>query len=130
MQRARSVIEKQGVRIVLVHMLDDQRAADLFAQYGLSHVDRISDPDLKLYHAFALKRGGVGDVMGPKIWWKGFKATFLGGHLPGKPGGDVFQLGGAFLVHQGEIVRAFRPDNSAVHPDFAEFSACTLPDAE
>jgi len=105
-------------------MADDDRAKQLFAKYGMDDVSRISDPGRRLYEAFALQRGTAGQVMGPRIWWKGFKTTVLRGFLPGKPTGDVFQLPGTFLVHEGEILRAHRPDNTADHPDFVEFAVC------
>lgn len=123
----REQIESHNVRIVLVHMMGDAEASNLFTKYGLDDVPRVSDPDQELYQAFELKRGKITQVMGPAVWWKGFKTTILRGHLPGIPKGDVFQLPGTFLVADGEIVRAFRPENSAEHPDYAEFAACELP---
>ena len=126
LRRQRAAIEESGTQIVLVHMMSDERAAAMFGKYGFGDVPRISDPDRKLYEAFELKRGGIGQVMGPRVWWKGFKSTILKGHLPGKPGHDVFQLPGAFLVMDGEIVRAFRPETSADHPDYAELAACRI----
>ena len=127
LQADRKMIEQQGVRIVLVHMTTEEQAAALFAKYGLDDVPRVSDPERKLYESFELKRGKAHQVMGPRVWWKGFKTTILRGHLPGIPEGDVFQLPGAFLVAEGEIVQAFRPDNSADHPDYVEFATCELP---
>lgn len=123
----RKTIEARGTRIVLVHMFEDASAAKLLAKYGLDDVPRISDPQRTLYEAFELKRGKVSQVVGPGVWWKGFRTTVLGRHLPGVPEGDVLQLPGAFVVHDGEIVRAFRAENSADRPDFEEFAACELP---
>lgn len=126
LQQQRQAIEAAGTRIVLVHMMPDDEAAEMFGGYGLDDVARISDPERKLYEAFELKRGGVSQVMGPRVWWQGFKTTILKGHLPGAPGGDVFQLPGAFLVKEGELLRAFRPDTSAEHPDYTELAACPV----
>jgi peroxiredoxin len=130
LRRDRGAIEAAGTRIVLVHMTADESAKTLFAKYGLDDVPRVADPERKLYAAFELKRGTAGQVMGPRVWWKGFRTTFLRGHLPGIPEGDVFQLPGTFLVADGEILRAFRTDDSAGHPDYAEFATCELPDRE
>lgn len=109
------------MRIVLVHPGSEENAASLFAKYDLDDVPRVADAELKLYGEFELKRGSVGQFAGPGIWWKGFKTTILRGHLPGKPDGDVKQLPGTFLYHNGEVLRAHRPDISAEHPDFVEF---------
>ena len=125
--KARESIEAQGVQIVLVHMMNDAQAESMFAKYHLDDVARISDPDQELYAAFELTRGGMGEVMGPRIWWRGFRTTFLQGNTPGKPEGDVFQLPGTFLVYRGEILKAYRSKDSADKPDYADFAACELP---
>lgn len=124
LQQDRSDIEEVGTQIVLVHLMSDEEAARLFAQYKLDDVPRISDPAQELYRAFGLKAGSVAQVMGPRIWWAGFKATILGRHLPGKPAGNIFQLPGTFLLDNGEIVRRFVAEDSSQSPDFCEF-ACS-----
>lgn len=127
LKKDRAVIEAGGARIALVHMTSDEDAKMLFAKFGLDDVPRVADPERKLYEAFELKRGTVNDVMGPKVWWKGFRTAILGGNGFGIPKGDVFQMPGTFLVANGEIVRAFRADDSTGHPDYAEFAACEMP---
>jgi peroxiredoxin len=124
LQKDRATIEAGGVRIVLVHMTTDASAQKLFAKYGLDDVPRVADPERKLYDAFELKRGTVNDVIGPKVWWKGFRTAILQGNGFGVPAGDVFQMPGTFLVANGEILRAYRSDDSSGHPDYAEFAAC------
>ncbi|HTI52262.1 MAG TPA: SelL-related redox protein [Planctomycetaceae bacterium] len=116
-----AAITAAGTGLVLIHMESDAGAAALFAQYGLADVPRISDPERRLYQAFALKRGGMMQVAGPAVWFSGLKAL-AGGNLPGIPSSDVFQLPGAFLVHDGEIVRAFRAETSADRPDYCELA--------
>lgn len=125
--RRRAEIERPGTRIVLVHMLPDAAAAAFFARYGLDDLPRISDPDRTVYAAFELRRGGLMQVMGPRVWWRGLTAM-LNRHGVGRPVGDVFQLPGAFLVHRGEIVKAFRPATSAGQPDYVELATCALPE--
>lgn len=124
----RREIEGAGTRIVLVHMLPDEQAAKFFAEYGLGDVDRISDPGQEVYRAFGLGRGGIGQVMGPRTWWRGFKAVVLKGHRPGRPVGDIYQLPGVFLLVDGRTIRSFRPENSSELPNYAEFSACEIPE--
>jgi hypothetical protein len=125
----RAAVEDAGVTIVLVHMMEDGAATELFARYGLDDVPRISDADRRLYGAFELRRGGVGEVAGPRVWWRGFKTAILGRHGFGKPAGDIFQLPGAFLLVDGRIVRAHRGRTSADRPDFDDLTACPLPAA-
>jgi hypothetical protein len=125
----RGAIEGAGVTIVLVHLMDDGAAAELLARYGLDDLPRISDAERRLYGAFELKRGGVGEVIGPRVWWRGFKTAILGRHGFGRPAGDIFQLPGAFLLVDGQIVRAHRGRTSADRPDFDDLTACPLPAA-
>ena len=130
LQKKRASIENLGTRIVLVHMMTDPEAAAFFKRYGLDDVDRLSDPEQQVYRAFGLKRAAASQVMGPAIWWRGFKTTFLRGNLPGKPVGDIFQLPGTFLLVDGRIVRRFAPDSSADRPDYEDLAACPVPPAE
>lgn len=127
LKKSRGALLAQGIQPVLAHLSDDESGRKLFAEYGLDDLPRFSDPDRQLYRAFGLERAGIGQVMGPGVWWKGFKTTVLGGHLPGWPQGDVFQLSGTFLLKDSEIVAAHRPETSADAIDFEEFVACPLP---
>ena len=98
--------------------LDVDLVRRLFAKYKLDDVARVSDPVQTLHGALSLNKGSALDVMGPKVWWAGFKSVLLRGHRPGRPSGDVFQLGGAFLIHNGEILAAHRSKTSFEQPDF------------
>lgn len=111
---------------MLVHLSDDESARKLFTKYELDDVPRIADPERRLYAAFDLNRGRLTQVAGPGVWWKGFKTTLLRGHLPGQPKGDVMQLPGTFVYHNGEIVSAHRPTNTAEHPEFVKFARDAL----
>lgn len=120
LQRERSRLEEAGVQIVLVHMGEKSQAVELFSRYGLDDVPQIADARRNLYRAFGLAEGGLNQIAGPRIWWKGLQTT-LKGFLPGKPQGNVRQLAGAFLVQEGKIVRTHRARHSADHPDFLSF---------
>lgn len=112
--RDREWIESRGIRIVLVHMDPLQnRVALLFATYGLDDVARVSDPDRRLYRAFDLSRGTIGQLFGPSVLARGLKAAVVDGHGMGRPIGDVLQMPGAFIVHRGRVVRADRPRTAA-----------------
>ena len=122
LQERREEIEASGVQIVLAHMIEDDDAAEVFfARYRLHDVPRIQDPQQDVYRQFGLKRGTLTEVMGIGLWWSGFKSIFLRGHVPGVPRGDIFQLPGAFLVADGNIVREFKSRSSIDHPDYVDF---------
>lgn len=126
LRRERSAIEADGMRIVLVHLMSDGEAAKLFQEYGLADLDRVSDPDAKLFAACGLTRGNLWAIAGPAVWWRGFRTTILQGFLPRLPKGDVFQLPGLCLVHRRQIVRRHISRTSADMPALAAF-ACPLP---
>lgn len=114
----REKIEREGTRLVLVHMSSEETASRFFARYGFQDVQRISDPGRTLYRAFGLMRGRFGDVLGPKVWWRGFQAGVLGRHGVGPLMGDGFQMPGVFLLFHGEIVRSYRHQSAADRPDY------------
>jgi peroxiredoxin len=116
--RLRETLSESGVRLVFVHMGGEAYAARLLARHGLAGALRIHDRGRTLYRAFGLRRGGLGEVLGPSIWWRALRAGVLEGHGFGRKRGDGFQLGGAFLLHQGEVVRSFRNATAATRPDY------------
>ena len=123
--RAREEIDRAGSGIVVVHMQrDPAQFAAMAAANGLGGVEGVADPDLALYRAANLPRGRVGQVMGPRIWWRGFVNVLLKRNLPGRPEGDVMQLSGVLLLHDGHIVRRWQPVSSADHPDYAALVRC------
>jgi peroxiredoxin len=124
---ARADIQQAGVQLALVHMMTDEQAADLFSKYDLQDAARFSDPELKLYQAFSLGTGSVLEVMGPKVWWRGFQAAVLAGHRPGRPLGNVLQLGGAFLVVDGKVARSHPSGTTFDRPNYLELATCELP---
>ncbi|MGJ5819300.1 SelL-related redox protein [Paludibaculum fermentans] len=116
--RTQPEVEAQGARLVLVHMGREAYAANFFSHYGLENAQRISDPERTLYRAFALSRGSLLDLFGPKVWWRGFQVGILNRHGMGRPMGDGFQMPGAFLLFHGEIVRTYRHQSPADRPDY------------
>jgi peroxiredoxin len=119
----REALESRGVTPVLVHMGDNQDQSGFFAAYGLEDVHRISDPEQRLYRAYHLQRGGFQELLGPRVWWRGFKAAILGRHGVGKLVGDGFQMPGLFLVERGEVIASRRHETAADRPDYCEFIA-------
>ncbi|MEX0704426.1 MAG: AhpC/TSA family protein [Planctomycetales bacterium] len=117
----RAELEAAGVAIVLVHLMRDEEARELFARFGLDDLPRIADPEGRLYETLGLLRASLRQVMGPKAWWHGTKAV-LRGNRPGMPRGDIFRLPGAFLIFAGQVARMTadggtthaRPDIDAV----------------
>ena len=125
--RQRDAIAARGVRIVAVHMAPEAEAAGIFLCYGLADLDRISDPERRLYRAFGLKEGRVSQLLGPKVWWRGFVAGLLRGHGVGRVRGNGFQMPGAFIFHEGGVVRSMIHRSAADRPDYIALAESSLP---
>jgi peroxiredoxin len=120
----RRAIEARGVAIVLVHMSPPQYAQRTFATYpGLADIEHVSDPAKRLYDAMELRRGTFTQLFGWRSWWRGFRAGFVDGHLVGKLVGDGFQMPGAFLLRNGQVLHAYRHAHASDRPDYCQLAA-------
>ena len=102
---------------VVVQMGTSEQGRRLLDTHELHDVAVISDPERRLYRALDLGRGSLGQLFGPRIWWRGLMAT-LRGHFVGRLVGDGFQMPGAFVLHEGRVIRAFRHRDASDRPDF------------
>ena len=116
--RRRREIEAAGVRIVVVHMSDDDRAFEILTQYELQSVDRVADADCELYRAFGLGRGAWRQLFGLEVILRGIGAALFQGHWIGPLEGDGFRMPGVFLIRDSRITGAFRHETSASRPDY------------
>jgi peroxiredoxin len=117
----RAAIEARGFSILLVHQSSPDTAKTLLAQYGLSDIPHLSDPDRELYRAFDLGRGSLGKLFGLNVWIRGVQAGILNGHGVGTLDGDGFQMPGLFLLRNGEIVKRYLHIDAADRPDYLKF---------
>lgn len=121
---ARQAIETSGTRIALIHMGEPAAFAAFSGQYGLSDLPAVADPSRRLYRGLGLRRGKIHQLLGWKVWWRGFQA-FLRGHRVGKFEGDVTQLPGVFLIHRGGVLRRYFHQTSADRPDYQALAKMT-----
>lgn len=126
LSKQRAVIEGQGTKLAVVHLgAEDAATEKFFAAYGLQDIDRFSDPDKKLYQAFELKRGTTGQLMGLSVLWRGMITAIFRRHGFWFFNGDAFQMPGAFVIRDSQIVKAYRHTTAAERPDYAEL-VCKL----
>lgn len=104
--------EKEGARLVLVHMLQEGEEDEYVENTG---VGRIADPRCDLYRAFGLGKGGFLELFGPRVLYRGAVAFFRGCGV-GMLRGDGLQMPGAFLVRNGRIVRGQKAATAADLP--------------
>ncbi len=124
--KVRTKIETSGAKIALVHMSPEADIAPFVEKYGVADLPRYSDPQRQLYAEFDLQPGGLTQLLGLKVWWRGMLAAFGDGHGFGASQESMFQMPGTFLIENGKVLRAFRHQSPADRPDYAELS-CPIP---
>ncbi|MFN0132423.1 MAG: SelL-related redox protein [Phycisphaerales bacterium] len=123
--RQQATIERAGVGVAVVGMSPSSAALRAFGeQYGLASAKYLADPDRRLYRALELRRGRFLQLFGPRVWVEGVRSA-LRGHGVGRLVGDGFQMPGAFVIHRGSVIRAYRHETAADRPDL-EALACRI----
>lgn len=118
-------LRKSGKRLVIVSLMPHQKADEFLGSYGIYDYHHVSDPSGDLYRAFNLRRGSFLQLFGPKNWLRGFEAGLLKKHGIGMLDGDGFRMPGAFLLHNGKIVKQFRHSYAGEKVDYASFAEFT-----
>lgn len=118
----RQHIESEGTKIVLVHLVDEEKAEEIVSQYGLQDIPRIADPEKKIYKAFGLQRGGLTQLFGFNVIIRGVIHTVLKLNPPRPFIGDGFQMPGIFVIHKGMVIQTFKHTSLADRPDYIELA--------
>jgi len=111
-------LDRNGIDIVIVHMIECDTAQDMLDLYGLGDVQHVSDKSKILYKKYGLHRTSLKAMFGFKNWWRAFVAGLMKGHLIGKPAGDPWQMPGAFFIHDNQIINKFEYRYVSDRPDF------------
>jgi peroxiredoxin len=120
--KKRADFDKKGIKIVLVHMADEQTAESYFKSYNLKNIEHISDPNCKLYEAFGLIKGNFSQLFGLKTWIRGFEIAATKQIVPGLIRiGDGFQMPGMFVLKDGAIIESFIHNSVADKPNYESF---------
>jgi hypothetical protein len=118
LREQRPAIEARGARLAIVHLEPPSIAEPWLAKYGLADIVCISDPYADVYESCGLERGRTGQLVGPGIVWRWLRSALVERHGAGWTGADIRRMPGAFLVHEGQIVRAYRHLTTADRPDY------------
>jgi peroxiredoxin len=121
-QHNRAQIEKEGTKIVLVHLVDDAKAEEITSHFGLQDLPRISDPNKRIYKAFGLSRGNLEQLFGFNVLVRGVMHTILKLNPPRPIMGDAFQMPGIFVIHKGMVIHTFKHTSLADRPDYIELA--------
>jgi peroxiredoxin len=117
---------RKDVTVALVTMGSPTEAAK-FCQARRLPFRCLSDPARAVYRAYGLRRGTRGEVGGLQTAPAYLRATTRG-HLPGRPVGDVYQLGGVFVIDiDGTVRYAHYPRHAGDHPPSGAVSRAIEP---
>ena len=122
----RTAMADSGTTVVFVHMHPEPQAAAFFARYGVSDLQRVSDPARTLYRAFGVPRAR------PTSWLslgslRHYLSAMRHGHVPKLVGGDVGQMSAVVRIVDGRIDRDVRDPGFDTRPDFDDLLACPIP---
>jgi hypothetical protein len=127
LQRLRQEIESHDVRLAIIHMGSDEQARNVLEVFGLDDVERFSDQERRLYHAFGLERSHFGHFFNATtlldMLKTGLSSKVALRHSVGKVIGDVLQMPGVFLLNNGEIIADFKSTSLTERPDYLELAA-------
>ncbi len=96
MRRHEDEIERLNLRVVVVTFEARPHAEAYVRETGLRW-PLLIDAGRALYRAYGMERGRWTAIWGPASWWA-YARLIVRGRRPGRPTGDVHQLGGDVLV--------------------------------
>jgi peroxiredoxin len=121
----REQFDKRGVRPVFVHLGTPERAKPFFDYYGIGDVERVSDPEAKVYQmpVFAISRIHPAlTLLQPSVWVGWLKGAMFK-HGIGAIKEDGYQMQGIFFLKGPKIVREFRYKTIADEPNYLKLVA-------
>ena len=115
----------RGVRPVFVHLGAPELARHYFDYYGLSDVERVSDPEAAVYRmpVFALGRKNPATQIFLPTVWIGWLKGAIWKHGIGMIREDGSQMPGIFFLKDGKIARRFIYKTIADEPDYLKLAA-------
>ena len=121
----RKEMDAEGIRPVFVHLGTPERAKPYFDYYHLSDVERVSDPEARLYAepVFKLQRkSAFAHFLVPTVW-RAWLTGSIRKHGIGMIKEDADQMPGIFFLRQRAIFRSFRYRTIADQPDYLKLIA-------
>ena len=121
----RGELDRRGVRPVFVHLGTPERAKPFFDYYGIGDVERVSDPEAKVYQlpVFALPRMHPVLTLFQASVWAGWLKGAIFKHGIGAIKEDGHQMQGIVFLKGPKIVRQFRYKTIAVEPNYLNLVA-------
>ncbi|MFZ4544697.1 MAG: SelL-related redox protein [Saprospiraceae bacterium] len=111
-------IESKGVRIIFVHMAEENIAESFFKEYKFPNAEHISDQMCTYYKEFGLVKGTMNQLFGLKNWARTIESGLIKGHLWGREIGDGFQMPGVFVLNNRKVISSYIHKYVSDHPDY------------
>lgn len=115
-------IAAKGLKIVFVHMAEDEIAQSFFIDYNFPDAEHISDPFCVFYKEFGLVKGSMNQLFGLKNWAGVINTGIIKGYGWGREIGDGFQMPGVFVLHDRRIINSYIHKYVAEHPDYIKMA--------
>jgi hypothetical protein len=120
--KRKATFDKEGIKIVLVHMSDYKTATGYFKKFNIQDLEQVSDENCKYYAAFGLLKGSFSQLFGLKTLIRGVEIAATKQMLPGLIRiGDGLQMPGIFLLKDGAIIDSFIHTSVADKPNYDSF---------
>lgn len=117
----------QNIKLVFVHLSEEEYGDSYLQRYGLGQEEHISDPDMSLYEYFGLQKGGFHELYNLKVWSRIVNVQYEYGIKMGSPAlGSVRQMPGMFFIKNGQIVNSYIHKTAADRPDYLRFCQQSL----
>ena len=127
--KQRPAIREARVRPIVVHMGTVEQGEALVRKYGLDDLDHVSDPERRVYRGLELRLGTLSQLFGMRNFWRALVGGTVFRFGFGRFVGNGLQMPGAFLVRDGQIVKAFRHESPSDRPDYTGL-ACTTSESD
>lgn len=121
MQSKRSELEAKGIQVVLVYMASPAVGHEYLSQYGLDDIEQLSDPESIAYKRFQITNGTLGQLLGVKVLARQIWLAVVKKMTFTKVEGDIQQMPGMLMLHNGRIVRQYLYRTIADRPNYDEF---------
>jgi peroxiredoxin len=115
----------RNIKLVFVHMAEEDLGDQYLEEYGLKDEEHISDPDMSLYEYFGLQQGSFRELFGLKVWTRALSVkqnTDTKGNL-----GNMKQMPGVFMLQGGKIVSSFIHKSAGDRPDYLAIADAASP---
>jgi len=125
LSKKQAQLSLKGIKLVFVHMSDDETAESYFKEYGLTHYDSISDPGCEIYSQFGLTKGSFNQLFGLQVMLRGIQSMVQERtSFSIKQIGDGFQMPGIFLLNKGKLEESYIHERASDRPDYDNLISC------